>query len=116
MTTELLCTTPLFYGINKAEIENILPCLLAQNRAYQKGDYIYRLGDHVHSIGILISGKISIENDDLWGNRTILNMITPGNVFAETYACIPNEPLMVNVVAIEDSEVLFLDTSECTVQ
>lgn len=111
MTTEFLCTTPLFKGIQKSEIEKILPCLLAKNKNYKKGDYIYQIGDQIHLIGVLISGKISIENDDLWGNKTILNMITPGNVFAETYACIPGEPLMVNVVAIEDSEVLYLDTT-----
>ena len=36
-------------------------------------------------------------------------MITPGNIFAETYACIPGEPLMVNIVAIEDSRILCLN-------
>lgn len=109
MNTSFLSTTPLFKGITENEIEKILPCLLSEERTYQKGEFIYRIGDQIHSIGILLSGKISIENDDFWGNKTILNMITPGNVFAETYASIPGEQLMVNIVAIENSQVLYLD-------
>ncbi len=111
MATNFLCNTPLFRGITSTEIEKILPCLNATTKSYEKGKYLYRMGDSVHLIGVLLSGKISIENDDLWGNKTILNMITPGNVFAETYACIPGEQLMVNIVAIEKSEVLYLNTS-----
>jgi len=59
-----------------------------------------------------LSGKISIENDDLWGNKTILNMVTPGNVFAENYACIPGEQLMVNIVVVEKSQILYLDMTQ----
>lgn len=109
MKNNFLSTTPLFRGITEAEIEKILPCLLAKDKTYKKGEYIYRTGDQIHSIGILLSGKISIENDDLWGNKIILNMISPGNVFAETYACIPGEQLMTNIVAIENSQILYLD-------
>ena len=67
------------------------------------------MGDPISSLGVLLQGKLSIEHDDLWGNKTILSMITPGNIFAETYACVPGEPLMVNIVAIEDSRILCLN-------
>ena len=107
--TNFLATTPLFRGITEAEIEKILPCLLFEEKSYRKGEFIYRIGDHIDSLGILLSGKLSIENDDFWGNKTILAMISPGNVFAETYACIPGEQLMVNVVAIEECQILYLN-------
>jgi CRP-like cAMP-binding protein len=107
--SNFLSTTPLFKEITETEITKILPCLLGEEKTYEKGEFIYRTGDHIHSIGILLSGKISIENDDLWGNKTILNMITPGNVFAESYACIPGEQLMVNIVSISKSQILYLD-------
>lgn len=109
MDTNFLVTTPLFKGMTTKEIEQILPCLLAERKTYEKGEFVYRIGDQIHSIGLLLTGKLSIENDDLWGNKTILNLITPGNVFAETYACIPNEQLMVNVVAVTSSQILCLD-------
>ena len=109
MDTNFLANTPLFKGLTQTEIEQVLPCLLAEKKIYKKGDFIYRVGDHLHSMGLLLTGKLSIENDDLWGNKTILGLITPGNVFAETYACIPGEQLMVNVVAVESSQILSLD-------
>ena len=109
MNTDLLVTNLLFKGLTTQEVQQILPCLLAEEKTYEKDSFIYRVGDHIHSMGILLSGKLSIENDDLWGNKTILNLITPGNVFAETYACIPGEQLMVNVVAVQKSQVLNLD-------
>ena len=112
MNLRFLGTTLLFKGITENEIEKILPCLKSEEKKYKKGDFIYRTGDQIHSIGILLSGKISIENDDLWGNKTILNMITPGNVFAENYACIPGEQLMLNIVAIEESQILYLDMTQ----
>lgn len=107
--SDFLTSTPIFRGISEKEISSILPCLKAEEKIYEKGDYIYRIGDHIHAMGILLSGKVSIENDDFWGNKTILNIITPGNVFAETYACIPGAQLMVNAVAICQSNVLYLD-------
>ena len=106
-----LSCSPIFRGLTEEEIKTVLPCLKATYRSFVKDEFIYRAGDQIRSIGVLLSGKVSIENDDLWGNKTILNMITPGNIFAETYACIPSSQLMVNVVAVEKSDVLYLDTS-----
>lgn len=36
----------------------------------------------------------------------------PGDLFAETYACLPDEPLRVSVVAAENGEALFLETGQ----
>lgn len=58
---------------------------------------------------MVLSGIILIENNDLWGNVTILDNVVPGRIFAETYACAFGEPLMVDVVAAEPAEVLFLN-------
>ena len=49
-----------------------------------------------------------IENNDLWGNKSILSVVKPGEVFAETYA-LCRETLMVDAVAAEETSVLFLD-------
>jgi hypothetical protein len=44
----------------------------------------------------------------MWGNRTILSHVGPGQFFAETYAFLHEEPLLVDVAANEDSRILFL--------
>lgn len=104
-----LAQTLLFRGAAPEEIPPMLDCLAAKRRVFRKGEAVYRAGDSVREIGLVLSGRVQIESDDLWGNRSVLDSIGPGAVFAETYACIPEEPLLVNAVAAEPSEILFLD-------
>lgn len=112
MEVEFLSATLLFRGIAPGEIASALECLHAEEKSYEKGAVIYRVGDSVRKVGLLLSGAVSIENDDIWGNKTVLSIVKPGQVFAETYACIPGEPMMVSVVAISKSSVLYLDMQQ----
>lgn len=104
-----LSKTPLFRGILPQEAEEMLGCLGAEHRCYAKGQMILRTGDVTASLGLILSGRALIENNDLWGNTTVLDSVGPGQIFAETYACTPGEPMMVDVVTAEAAEVLFLN-------
>ena len=106
-----LSKTVLFRGITPQELQGMFSCLQAQTRKYARGAVIYHAGDPVTALGMVLSGKVSIENDDVWGNKSILDYVFPGQVFAETYACVPGSPLMISAVAAEPTEVLFVDTS-----
>ena len=106
-----LSRTILFRGASPEEVQAMLTCLQAEVRSYAKGQVIYHAGDTVSAMGLVLSGSVSIENDDVWGNKSILDRVHPGQVFAETYACVPGEPLMISAVAAEPSEILFLDMS-----
>ena len=66
-------------------------------------------GAPTEQLGVVLSGRVIIEMSDVWGNNSVLSSVAPGGTFAEAYACIPGEPLMVNVVAAEDSTVLLLN-------
>ena len=107
-----LSRTPLFLGAQPEEVAAMLSCLGAERRRYAKGDRIYRTGDVVTALGIVLSGGVLIENNDFWGNTTVLDRVEPGQIFAETYACTPGEPLMVDVVAAGPSEILFLNVNQ----
>ena len=111
MDYNFLSNTLLFRGVDAADIETMLPCLNAKTREFQRGEVIHHAGTQIQSMGFVLSGSISIENDDVWGNKSILDRVQPGQVFGETYSCVPNEPLMVSVVAAQPCRVLFLDTS-----
>ena len=109
--TQLLKTlgrTALFRGLSEEEAEKALSCLGTQRRCYAKGEAVLRAGDHVGSIALVLSGSVCIENNDAWGNKSVLDRLGQGQVFAETYACVPGEPMMVSVVAAERAEILFL--------
>lgn len=104
-----LSKTILFRGMSPEETEKMLDCLGAESRQFAKDERIYCAGDTVKSMGLVLSGSVNVENDDLWGNKSILSHISTGQLFAETYACIPGEPLMVSVVSAEQTGILFLD-------
>ena len=110
MDYQFLSQTMLFSGESPEEIKEMLSCLGAVTRSYGKGEIIYHAGECVHSMGLVLSGNVQIESDDVWGNHSVLDDITPGFFFAETYASLLKEPLMVNVVsAAAKTEVLFLN-------
>ena len=111
MNYSFLTNTMLFRGTSAEEAKAMLGCLGSHEKLYEKGNIIYHVGEYVDSMGMVLSGSVNIEIDDLWGNRTILGHVEAGGLFAETYACVPGEPLLVNVVACEKSEVLFLGVS-----
>lgn len=109
MDCYFLSKTNLFRGISEQEIDTMLKCLQTELRRYGKGDVVLQAGDQIRRMGLVLSGSVRIENDDIWGNKSILDQAGAGQVFAETYACMPGEPLMVSVVAAEITEILFLD-------
>lgn len=99
---------PVFNKITQEEYDELISCGGIRNVEYKKGTVLFHTGDLTEEFGILISGKIHIENIDLWGNRMILHNISEGQAFAETYAFC-KVPIMVDVTAVEDSKVLFVD-------
>ena len=103
--------TQLFHGISSAETDEILQCLDAHAKRYGKGERILRIGEITENMGLVLSGSVNVEHCDVWGNHSILAHVEVGQLFAETYACIPNEPLMIDVVAVEKTEVLFLNAN-----
>ena len=101
----ILGRSPLFRGIPAGDFGVLLEHLKAETRSYKKGDLICHAGEHTNALGIVLTGSVTIESDDIFGNRSVLDKVGPGQVFAETYACVPNEPMLVNVAAAENCTV-----------
>lgn len=109
MNAFFLSNTNLFHGIKGDEIEHMLVCLGARERSYRKNETILRAGDNVHEIGLVESGSVNIVVNFYWGNSQIFGHIGKGRIFAENYAAIPGKELLCDVVAVENSEILFMD-------
>ena len=107
--TDVLKNTKLFAGVGEEEIGTMLDCLGAVLRHYKKGDYVYRAGEYVRSLTVLVEGCLHIQKDDYWGNRAILGDVAVGEMFGEAYASPESGALLNDVVAVEDSAVLFFD-------
>lgn len=104
-----LSETQLFHGITEEEISSLLQCLSAVKKDYKKGEVILPEGLPTDSAGIVLSGMVLISCSDARGNNSILGNAAPGAVFAEAYACVPGEPLLISASAAEDCTVLFLN-------
>ncbi|WP_077074796.1 Crp/Fnr family transcriptional regulator [Aedoeadaptatus urinae] len=108
MNTFFLANTQLFRGISESEIEELLLCLGAHERKFQKVDVIFRAGSPVDEFGLVLSGSVNIVVNLYWGNSIIFGHVGKGEVFSENYAAVPGKELLCDVVACEDTRVLFL--------
>lgn len=99
----------MFAGVVDDEIALMLSCLGARLKSYKKGEYVLRQGEHLSDIVVLVEGNLHIQKDDYWGNRSILGEITVGEMFGEAYVAPESGALLNDVVAIEDSTVMFFD-------
>lgn len=109
--TFFLKSTPLFNGFSEEELTEALTCLNFSKRHYAKGELILRAGSIAKKMGIVLSGSVTIENNDIWGNRVILSHVGVGQLFAETYALLSDEPMLVDAAANADCDILFLNLS-----
>ncbi len=101
--------SPFFEGIEETEEEKVLKGLDAHEMTYDKGNYILHCGEQVKEMGLLVSGGLLIVQEDFWGNRNLVAKIGPGDVFAETFACMQRRNINVNVIAEETADVLWLN-------
>lgn len=111
MDCELIGNSELFRNIDISEISELLRKLHAFKREYGRGEYIFREGSYIKNAAILLRGKVCIEKNDLWGTKTMISFVNPGELFGEMYALTENEMMMVDAVAVEQSEIIFLDLS-----
>lgn len=100
--------TPLFCGLSLDETGRLLKCMNAALHSFDPGELILRAGDPVKNTAVVISGKVIISQEDIWGGSSITASLAPGDIFAEAYAC-SGTPSGVCAQADSPSEILFID-------
>ena len=103
---------PLFRGLTEEEAEAAVTALRMRRRFFVKGEVLMEAGQCVTALGVVLAGRVHMEHLDVWGSKTLLGQAGPGDLFAETYACLPEEPLLVSAVGAQSGEVLFLETEQ----
>lgn len=106
---EFLMDTGLFSGVSRENMAALLACLRAQLETFPRGAYILHQGQELEKLPILVMGKLYIQKDDYWGNRSILGHVEAGEMFGEAFAAPRGGAVLNDVVAVEDSAVVFLD-------
>ncbi len=95
-------------GITTEEWQDMQEASCLREASFKKNEEIFRMGEMIHEIGMIISGGAHIQTADPLGNLSILSDVEEGEVFGESYAFC-REPLMVEVVAAKDTHLLFFD-------
>ena len=108
MQMDVIQQVALFRGMDEAELAASLSALSAKEKTYEMDETILYAGNVSEHMGLVLEGSVTIESNDVWGNRTILSHIEKGGTFAETYALLEDEPMLVDVIANEKSNILFL--------
>lgn len=107
-----LAAHPLFSGISEADIPHLLRCLGAYGKTYQKSEFLLLIEEPITWIGIILTGRVHIIKEDLWGNSTILAVLQPMDTFAESFACGSRKKSAVCVQAAEAVKVLILQSDK----
>ena len=103
-----ISTAPLFRGIAAGELPALLDRSSAREVRFAKGELLLHRGETPRSLGLVLEGGVHIIREDFWGNRSIVGLAGPGEIFAESYA-LAGKPLAVSVLAAADGRALFLD-------
>ena len=108
---DILDTCSLFENVGRENYQKMLLCFGARIISVKKGAAVFHEGQAATKVGIVLTGAVQIVQDDYFGNRSILSMACPGQLFAEGFACAGVEAMPVSVVASADSEVMLIDCS-----
>lgn len=106
---DIIKKCPLFSGIDDEDLLRLLSCLGAKVSFFDKKHTVMSEGTPAKYIGIVLSGAVQTEYTDFYGNRSILGIAHPSQVFCEAFACSETEHLPVCAVAAKPSEVMFVD-------
>jgi CRP-like cAMP-binding protein len=94
---------PLFANIAPRSLDE-----LAQgtcNVIYQKGQAVFRAGDSVGQLHVLVSGQVKLSLSCRRGNERVLELVDPGHAFGQAELFVPG-PYLISAFAVKASHVL----------
>ena len=108
---DILSTCPLFEKVGRANYGKMLRCFGARVISVKKNSTVFHEGQAATTVGIVLTGAVQTVQDDYLGNRSILSMAGPGQLFAEGFACAGVDAIPVSIVASSDSQIMLIDCS-----
>lgn len=106
---EILSKCPLFNGMEQSDLNSMIACLDGKTMDVPKGNPVFLEGTPARFAGVVLSGAVQVVREDYYGNRSIMAILQPGELFAEVFSFAGLETMPVSVIASKDSKVLLLD-------
>lgn len=108
---ESMKNSPLFHEIEPHFYRNVLRCLRADIRNYVRSEQIHAVGDHMKAAGLVLDGAVDVILFNEAGNQLSINRVEKGDLFGESFACMPSKNCPVSVHAVTDCSIVFLNVS-----
>lgn len=106
---EILVKCPLFDGIEANDLNTMIGCLHGKTKNVPKGSPVFLEGEPARFVGVVLFGTVQVVREDYYGNRSVMTILQPGELFAEVFSCAGLDTMPVSAIALTDSEVLLLD-------
>lgn len=106
---EILSQCPLFDGIEANDLNTMIECLHGKTINVPKGSPVFLEGEPARFVGVVLFGTVQVVREDYYGNRSVMTILQPGELFAEVFSCAGLDTMPVSAIALTDSEVLLLD-------
>lgn len=105
---EILIDSLLFSDIERKDIGTMLSCLNPKEESFSKGEFIAQAGQPMKGLGLLVNGSLSVLKESINGNRIIINILKPGDLFGEMAVFSNKRVWPASISALANSTVLFL--------
>ena len=99
----------LFQNLPEDSLQGALKYLRAEERSFKRGEIISNIGDEFYRAGIVLEGKIECSFQDSDFNKYNMNHFSVGDLFGETMACLEISKSPMQILAVKDCVILFLD-------
>ncbi len=113
----ILSTCSLFETISQGEVCDILKCLKPDIKHFSKNEFVAIAGSAFTGLGVVLDGSIAVTKETAAGDRVILVVLEPGELFGEIIAFSHCSSWPATVIAQQKSTVAFISTegiiSEC---
>lgn len=101
----------LFRDMRPEELAYALDFFRANRRTYEKGEIVNPLGEPLPFFGLVLSGCVQVQTDDIDGNPMIMATVTPGETFGESLHYL-RRVSSVYIVTMADTVILTMQAQE----
>jgi len=104
----VLSKTSLFQNVEANDLNTMLGCLQPKLSEFKKNSFIAIAGNPFESMGILLKGEAALIKENAAGNRMIMAILKPGEIFGESAVFSRKSVWPATIVAQETCTVMFL--------
>mgnify|MGYP001238894638 FL=1 len=98
----------LFRGIPSEQLSTMLECIKPKIESYKKNQYITFMEDKFTGVGIVLEGEVILAKENAAGNRVIIDVVKPGEIFGEMIAFAQKKVWPVTALAQSSCTIMFM--------